>query len=90
MKYRLTKLSDDKFNGKHPNFINEGYIEEGNDISELEIGKRFRISNYTGRRYLETSKVIEIVTKSEKEIIFKTENSTYKLKINHEKRRQTN
>ena len=33
MKYRLTKLSDDKFNGRHPNFINEGYIEEGNDIS---------------------------------------------------------
>ena len=26
---RLTKLKDTKFEGKHPNQINEGYVKEG-------------------------------------------------------------
>lgn len=38
MKIRLTKLKDEKFNGNHPNDINEGYVREGELIYPIESG----------------------------------------------------
>lgn len=67
----LTKLSDDYFNGNHPNFINEGHIEKGIITSLPKVGERF----YFGRMF-STSIVKEELNK---EGIFKTTYSTYKL-----------
>lgn len=75
----LVKLSDDKFNGNHPNNIVEGYNCEGKYPEKMpREGLPFFIVGY---RWLKTSTVTEIVSKTKKEIIFKTLNSTYKLKI---------
>lgn len=82
MKYKLTKLKDDKFNGKHPNFIDEGYWETGHQISELEVGERFLIQGWG--RYLKTSVVTEILEETEEYVIFKTVNSTYRLELTDE------
>ena len=71
MKYKLTKMKDDYFNGNHPNFINEGYTEVGQIIELPKIGKRF----YIGRSF-STSLVTEELSKDN---IFKTTYSTYKL-----------
>ncbi len=70
---KLTKLSDDRFNGRHPNDINAGYVKEGTLFEEPEVSHSF----YIGSLY--TSVVTEIVSKDEKECVFKTMNSTYKL-----------
>ena len=73
----ITKLSDDVFNGNHPNMINEGYQTIG-IINELpEVGKRFLLTGLYLNSYLHTSVVTEIID----EKTFKTENSTYKLDL---------
>ena len=66
---RITKLSDDKFNGVHPNGINEGFTSEGVESYPPEVGQ-----NYYGGG-LRTS----VVTKIIDENTFKTLNSTYKI-----------
>lgn len=71
-KVRLTKLSDDHFEGRHPNNINAGHVEEGWMTREPEIGERF----YVG--FFSTSPVIRLL---DKDGIFKTTYSTYKLEI---------
>lgn len=68
---RVKKLSDDKYNGFHPNGIDEGYTEQGIVQEDLEVGKRFHISRLG--RYLLTSEVTEIIDEN----TFKTKNSTY-------------
>lgn len=73
----ITKLSDDVFNGNHPNMINEGYQKIG-VIDELpEIGKRFLLKGLHLGSYLHTSVITEIIDEN----TFKTENSTYKLDL---------
>ena len=67
----LTKLTDDYFNGNHPNFINEGHIEKAVVKSLPTVGERF----YFGFGF-STSIVKEPLNK---EGIFKTTYSTYKL-----------
>lgn len=71
---KLEKLSDDVFNGKHPNGINKGYTKELRDGIKASIpvvGKNY----YFGR--LRTSIVKEIVSTNPEKTIFKTRNSTY-------------
>ena len=69
--YKLTKLSDDKFKGNHPNNIFKGYIKEGSIYpSEPKVGESF----YCGS--LGTSTVTEPLNSDG---VFKTKNSTYKL-----------
>jgi len=72
---KITKLSDDKFEGQHPNFIDEGYVKEGVFIEVPKVGDNFYLHDFR------TSIVKEIMSQTEKEIIFKTENSTYKLEL---------
>lgn len=74
-KVRVVKLTDDKFNGEHPNGIYEGSERVGYPTEELEVGKRFYIS--TNTNWFMTSLVTEIVDDK----TFKTENSTYSIEI---------
>jgi len=66
---RLTKLSDDVFEGKHPNNIQEGYTRRGIMIVPPTIGERFWLQNFS------TSPVTKIINKHK----FKTMYSTYKI-----------
>ena len=77
MQYKIEKLSDDKFEGLHPNGIYEGHTVLGFIISELTIGERFEICG--AGNFLSTSPVTEIISITPEETIFKTLNSTYKL-----------
>ena len=65
----FVKISDDRFNGNHPNNINEGYTHSGIMFHDIIIGHRADISG------LSTSDVEEILS----EDTFKTRNSTYKI-----------
>ena len=70
-KYRIEKLSDDKFEGAHPNGIFEGYSKQGPiHPKRPEVGSRFICGNL----------ITSIVTEGLNEDgVFKTMNSTYKL-----------
>lgn len=70
MKIRLTKIKDLRFNGNHPNDINEGYVKEGEMLKPLTIGKRF----YVGM-WFSTSPVV----KTNNDNTFETENSLYRI-----------
>ena len=70
---KLTKLSDDKFNGNHPNLIDEGYVSSGVVTMKPVIGHPCIVG------HLRTSTVTEIISETKKKIVFKTLNSTYKL-----------
>ena len=73
---RVTKLSDDVFEGNHPNTINEGYVKEGVPIyGRPEVGYSFAINNFY------TSTVQEIVSDEGDKGVFKTLNSTYKWEV---------
>lgn len=74
MNYRLTKLKDTRFEGVHPNGVDEGFVYEGNMITELEVGKPFIIFE-KGGRFLRTSTVTKINSETE----FETLNSVYKI-----------
>lgn len=69
----IEKLSDDKFNGMHPNRINKGWSCEGPVWQAPIVGQSCCIGTFC------TSVVTEIIDES----IFKTRNSTYKI-IYHE------
>jgi hypothetical protein len=67
--YKLEKLSDDKFNGNHPNGVYAGYKTKG-IVSEMpKVGECFYIHTFR------SSTVTEIL----KDGAFKTLNSSYKL-----------
>lgn len=68
-KARLTKISDNRFGGNHPNGINEGYTKEGIMWNDPIVGQSFYLGN------LATSVVTEIIDEN----TFKTQNSTYKI-----------
>lgn len=70
----IRKVSDDKFEGQHPNGINEGYTTFGYLLKDITVGERC-IVYFTNTQYLNTSKVTEIIDEN----TFKTENSTYKI-----------
>lgn len=73
---KITKLKDDKFFGKHPNGINEGFVVEADIKPEIPLlGFSYRF----GR--LSTSEVTEIVEVTDDYYIFKTRNSTYKIEL---------
>lgn len=71
---RITKLTDHKFNGKHPNGINEGFVKQGAEIEPPQIGERY----YVGLDF-STSPVTKITKGT-----IKTTYSTYKLEYIHE------
>ena len=66
---KITKLSDDVFNGSHPNGIDEGYESEGYEYAPPQVGER-----YHGGGLL-TSTVTEVIDEN----TFKTRNSTYRI-----------
>ena len=72
---RVTKLKDNKFNGNHPNFINEGYKTEG-FIHMGTVGDILYI--YGLGRWLRTS-LIKSIEENEGYDLVHTENSTYKI-----------
>lgn len=69
---KITKLKDDKFFGKHPNGIDEGFVLEADVKTEIPL---VGFSYVFGR--LRTSDVTEIVEVTETSYTFKTRNSTY-------------
>ncbi len=71
----IEKISDNKFNGKHPNGINIGYTKEGLFDTYPKIDEHF----YIGA--MRTSIVTSIVSITPNCTIFDTLNSTYKLTI---------
>lgn len=69
----LTKISDDTFNGNHPNGIYTGMVIKGLELNPPTVGERYVVHCQDG---FSTS----IVTrKPNKDGIFKTMYSTYKL-----------
>ena len=74
---KLQKISDDRFDGRHPNFIDVGHTVYGKVLEDLEVGKRFRLVDVKGDSYgyFRTSSVLEIIDDNN----FKTLNSTYKI-----------
>lgn len=78
-KIRLYKISDDVFEGKHPNDIGAGFEIIGHVVTPLEVGGALFIDHCTHRMYewFHTSTITEIID----EQTFKTLNSTYKIEI---------
>jgi len=74
---RLTKLKDTKFDGKHPNHINEGYVKEGIvNIEKSNEHQCFLIIK--GDRFFNTSQVVEIEEQEGYDLAH-TLNSIYKV-----------
>ena len=74
---RLTKLKDTKFEGKHPNHINEGYVKEGMiDVEKSNEHQCFLIVQ--GDRFWNTSQVTAIEEKEGYDLAT-TLNSIYKV-----------
>jgi len=77
----ITKISDDRYKGNHPNNITEGYTFTGFPVEKKPIvGHRFIVNTIS--RYFNTSLVTEIIDKN----TFKTKNSTYSLKYKKNKK----
>lgn len=76
---KLTKVSDDKFKGHHPNEINEGFSIIGKLVDNVTVGKVLLMltPNDKRYRYFHTSIITEITGADE----FKTLNSTYKVEV---------
>ncbi len=66
---KLTKISDDEFNGQHPNGINEGYTKTGDMLVPPTVGERFWLGRFS------TSPVVKVISKTK----FKTVYSTYQI-----------
>ena len=76
---RLTKLKDTKFEGKHPNHINEGYVKEGIiDVERSNEHQCFLIIK--DDRYWNTSQVLEIEEQEGYDLVH-TLNSIYKVEV---------
>ena len=74
---KLTKLKDTKFNGEHPNLINEGYVKEGIiDVEKSNEHQCFLIIK--GGRFFNTSQVVEIEEQEGYDLVH-TLNSIYKV-----------
>ena len=77
MRYKLTKLKDNKCNGNHPNGINEGLIFIGFADSPPVINYPFIMTSVEDIHYFYTSTVTQINDDG----TFETLNSTYELKL---------
>jgi uncharacterized protein len=76
---RLTKLKDIKFEGKHPNHINEGYVKEGIiNVEKSNEHQCFLIIK--DDRFFNTSQVLEIDEQEDHDLAH-TLNSIYKVEI---------
>jgi len=76
---RLTKLKDNKFDGKHPNHINEGYVKEGIiDVEKSNEHQCFLIIKED--RFFNTSQVLEIDKQNGYDLAH-TVNSIYKVEV---------
>jgi len=74
---RLTKTKDTKFEGKHPNGINEGYAKQG--IINVEKSNEHQcFLMIEGMRFFNTSQVLSIV-EHEGYDLATTLNSVYKV-----------
>jgi hypothetical protein len=74
---KLTKLKDNKFDGKHPNHINEGYTKEGTiNVEKSNEHQCFLIIK--GDRFFNTSQVLEIEEQEGYDLAH-TLNSIYKV-----------
>lgn len=73
---KIIKLSDDYFEGAHPNGINEGFETNSfpGETAQIPIvGQRYNFGE------LKTSIVKEVISKTDEEFVFKTLYSTYKV-----------
>lgn len=76
----LEKISDDVFNGNHPNNVNVGStVIRGFNNDDIIIGKPLILYSINGGRLSNTSTVVSF---DEKNMILKTKNSTYKIHEN--------
>lgn len=75
----LTKLSDDVFEGKHPNGYYAGFTMLGAVLGPPVVGAQYYIMGRHLGDSFHTSTVTEIISITDDEIIFKTKNSTYKM-----------
>lgn len=73
----LTKLSDDYFDGMHPNGIYAGYYQVGELLENITIGERALVQGKRMDDRLHTSKVVDIID----DTTFKTTYSTYKIEL---------
>ena len=73
----LTKESDDKFKGSHPNGITEGFALEGDLMFDVVVGECLEMYHlvHDNWDWFHTSTVTEIVDEN----TIKTKNSTYKI-----------
>lgn len=76
-KIRLTKVSDDHFEGNHPNGIYTGYVKEGMSKLPPVVGERFYCNSGHIRDGFSTSTVMEIIDDN----TFKSRYSTYKIEL---------
>ena len=76
MRIKVYKESDDKFEGNHPNNINEGDERTGEMKGVPVVGQSFLVFTSVSR-YFQTSVVTEVLEESETKGRFKTLNSTY-------------
>lgn len=85
----LVKVSDDMFEGVHPNGINVGYEKNGSAVFDLEVNYSFKVESLKlddRQSLMTTSRVEKIISydasKEEQTVVyFKTANSTYLLII---------
>ena len=76
---KLQKVSDNMFNGRHPNFIDRGHTVYGKVVEDLQVGLSFKLIDVKGdsHGYFYTSNVLEIIDEN----TFTTLNSTYKVNL---------
>lgn len=70
---KIEKITDEQFEGSHPNGINVGYYKVGTLNENVTVGERCIVQDSI--RFLQTSTVIEILSDD----TFRTNNSIYKL-----------
>jgi hypothetical protein len=80
IKFKLSKISDDVFEGHHPNEIDEGWSEicEAHDLPI--VGMSWYMSTPKHPMFA-TSTITEIISEGVQGGIFKTLNSTYRWEV---------
>jgi hypothetical protein len=73
---KITKLTDEQFNGRHPNGINPGYEKriETTPVKPV-VGMPYSFGS------LFTSRITEIIEMNANEYVFRTKNSIYKVEV---------
>lgn len=72
---KLQKITDDVFNGRHPNNINKNHIVYGTMYNDITVGEALFLSAVSGdsHGFFHTSIITEIIDTNN----FRTMNSTY-------------